>query len=212
MVSLWGEMLAVSETRPMHPRPATFIFPATALRLEAEVLDLTPSVRARGSELDLDSAPGVKVWCLGEEPRICTVPGRRSKPALTSRRKPGYRTIQIRDRQKHTQQNGQSELGCPKKPRLALYDISQTLQVFFLLTRLKRIRCKILWMASSPLPTVRLQGMKYVFQRGYVEFPSPSARLGSLWPPTIEPHKGMYITSGIPANVHQGFRCNIPRI
>ena len=39
-----------------------------ALRLGAEVLDLAPSVGTRGSELDLDPAPGVKVWCLGEAP------------------------------------------------------------------------------------------------------------------------------------------------
>ena len=39
---------------------------STALRLEAEVLDLAPSVGTRGSELDLDPAPEVKVWCLGE--------------------------------------------------------------------------------------------------------------------------------------------------
>ena len=37
-----------------------------ALRLGAEVLDLAPSVGTRGSELDLDPAPGVKVWCLGK--------------------------------------------------------------------------------------------------------------------------------------------------
>ena len=37
-----------------------------ALRLGAEVLDLAPSVGTRGSELDLDPAPGVKVWCRGE--------------------------------------------------------------------------------------------------------------------------------------------------
>ena len=37
-----------------------------ALRLGAEVLDLVPSVRTLGSELDLDPAPGVKVWYLGE--------------------------------------------------------------------------------------------------------------------------------------------------
>ena len=37
-----------------------------ALRLGAEVLDLAPSVGTRDSELDLDPAPGVKVWCLGE--------------------------------------------------------------------------------------------------------------------------------------------------
>ena len=48
--------------------PATFTFPAMGLRLEAEVLDLAPSVGIRGSELDLDPAPGVKVWCLGEAP------------------------------------------------------------------------------------------------------------------------------------------------
>ena len=47
--------------------PATFTFPAMALRLGAEVPNLTPSVRAWGSELDLDLAPRVKVWCLGEE-------------------------------------------------------------------------------------------------------------------------------------------------
>ncbi|WP_419593825.1 hypothetical protein, partial [Thiolapillus sp.] len=46
--------------------PATFTFAARALRLGAEVLDLAPSVGTRGSELDLDPAPGVKVWCLGE--------------------------------------------------------------------------------------------------------------------------------------------------
>ena len=46
--------------------PATFTFPAMALRLGAEVLDLAPSVGTRGSELDLDPAPGVKVLCLGE--------------------------------------------------------------------------------------------------------------------------------------------------
>ena len=46
--------------------PATFTFLAMALRLGAEVLDLSPSVGARGSELDLDPAPGVKDWCLGE--------------------------------------------------------------------------------------------------------------------------------------------------
>ena len=37
-----------------------------ALRLRAEVLDLAPSVGARGSELDLDPAPGVNVRCFGE--------------------------------------------------------------------------------------------------------------------------------------------------
>ena len=46
--------------------PATYTFPARALRLGAEVLDLAPSVGTRGSELDPDPAPGVKVWCLGE--------------------------------------------------------------------------------------------------------------------------------------------------
>ena len=46
--------------------PATFTFPAMALRLAAEVLDLAPSVGTRGSELDFDPAPGVKVWCWGE--------------------------------------------------------------------------------------------------------------------------------------------------
>ena len=46
--------------------PATFTLPAIALRLGTEVLDLTPSVGTRGSELDLDLAPGVIVWCLGE--------------------------------------------------------------------------------------------------------------------------------------------------
>ena len=46
--------------------PATFTFAASALRLGAVVLDLAPSVGTRGSELDLDPAPGVKVWCLGE--------------------------------------------------------------------------------------------------------------------------------------------------
>ena len=46
--------------------PATFTFPAMALRLGAEVLDLAPSVGTRGSELDLDLAPGVEVWCFRE--------------------------------------------------------------------------------------------------------------------------------------------------
>ena len=45
-----------------------------------------------------------------------TVPGRRSNPALTSRRKPGYRSIPIRDRQKQVQQNGQSALGVRRNP------------------------------------------------------------------------------------------------
>ena len=47
--------------------PATFTFPAGALRPEAEVPDLAPSVGAWGSELELDPAPWVKVWCSGEE-------------------------------------------------------------------------------------------------------------------------------------------------
>ena len=46
--------------------PTTFTFPARALRRGDEVSDLAPSVGARGSELDLDPAPGVKVWCLEE--------------------------------------------------------------------------------------------------------------------------------------------------
>ena len=46
--------------------PATFTFAARALRLGAVVLDLAPLVGTRGSELDLDPAPGVKVWCFGE--------------------------------------------------------------------------------------------------------------------------------------------------
>ena len=46
--------------------PATFTFPARALHLGAVVLNLAPSVGTRGSEEDLDPAPGVKVWCLGE--------------------------------------------------------------------------------------------------------------------------------------------------
>ena len=50
----------------MYPRPATFTFAARALRLGAVVLDLAPFVGTRGSELDLDPAPGVKVWSLGE--------------------------------------------------------------------------------------------------------------------------------------------------
>ena len=48
--------------------PATFTFAARALHMGAEILDLAPSVGTRGSELDLDPAPGVKVWCLGEAP------------------------------------------------------------------------------------------------------------------------------------------------
>ena len=37
-----------------------------AVRLGAENPGLAPSVGTRGSELDLDPDPGVKVWCLGE--------------------------------------------------------------------------------------------------------------------------------------------------
>ena len=47
--------------------PATFTFPARALRRGAEVPDLSPSVGAQGSEQDLDPATRVKAWCLGEE-------------------------------------------------------------------------------------------------------------------------------------------------
>ena len=50
----------------MHPRPCNLHLPAIAWRLGAEILDLAPSVGTRGSELDPDPAPGVKVWCLGE--------------------------------------------------------------------------------------------------------------------------------------------------
>ena len=46
--------------------PATFTFPAMALCLGAEVLNLAPSVGIRGSQLDLDPAPRVKVSCLGK--------------------------------------------------------------------------------------------------------------------------------------------------
>ena len=45
----------------------TFTFPAGARSPEAEVTDLTPSVGALGSGLDLDPALGVKTWCWGEE-------------------------------------------------------------------------------------------------------------------------------------------------
>ena len=45
--------------------PATFTFPATALRLGAEFPVLAPSVGARGPELDLDSASGcLQPWSL----------------------------------------------------------------------------------------------------------------------------------------------------
>ena len=95
--------------------PATFTFPARALRREAEVPHLAPSVGARGSELDPDPAPRVKVWCLGAElgpapgdPELLSACNADShsarcwmKLAPTSRRKPGYRSIPIRDRQKH---------------------------------------------------------------------------------------------------------------
>ena len=105
-------MLPVSTTRTHTP--ATFTIPAMALRLGAEVLDLAPSVGTLGSELDLDPAAGVKSgaggknWVQYQETqnssplatRTRAVPGRRPKPALTSRRKPGYRSIPIRDRQK----------------------------------------------------------------------------------------------------------------
>ena len=46
--------------------PATFTFAARALRLVPVALNLAPLVGTRGSELDPDPAPGVKVWCLGE--------------------------------------------------------------------------------------------------------------------------------------------------
>ena len=55
-----------SNSAACNHAPATFTFAARALRLGAEVLDLAPFVGTRGSELDLDPAPGVKVWCLGE--------------------------------------------------------------------------------------------------------------------------------------------------
>ena len=107
--------------------PATFTFAARALRLVPVVLDLAPLVGTRGSELDLDPAPGVKVWCLEEvlgpapgtqtscplATRTRAVPGRRLKPALNSRRKPGYRSIPIRDCQKQKQKE-QSGLDRPK--------------------------------------------------------------------------------------------------
>ena len=91
--------------------PATFTFPAMALRLGAEVLDLAPSVGTQGSELDLDldPAPGVKVWCLGEA--LGPAPGdlellsafkadlHSSRASVEagpiSQRKPGYRSIPI---------------------------------------------------------------------------------------------------------------------
>ena len=45
--------------------PATFTFPATALRLGTEFPVLAPSVGARGPELDLDSASGcLQPWSL----------------------------------------------------------------------------------------------------------------------------------------------------
>ena len=59
-------MLPVSTIRQHAPTPRNLPFPAMAMRLGAEVLDLAPSVGTRGSELDLDPAPGVKIWCLGE--------------------------------------------------------------------------------------------------------------------------------------------------
>ena len=61
--------------------------------------------------------------------RTRTVPGRRSKPALTSQRKPGYRSIPIRDCQKHKQKE-QSRLECPKRPRFVPSDKQQTKQTF----------------------------------------------------------------------------------
>ena len=49
----------------MHPRTRNLYLLSDGLG--ADIPDLAPSVRALGSELDLDPAPGVKVWCLEEE-------------------------------------------------------------------------------------------------------------------------------------------------
>ena len=93
--------------------PTTFTFLAMALHLGAEVLDL----RHRSGLWTLTQPPGSKSgawekrWVQHQETqnscplstRTRTVSGRRSKPAPTSRRKHGYRSIPIRDRQKHVQ-------------------------------------------------------------------------------------------------------------
>ena len=65
-VELGRDAAGFSHSAACTHAPATFTLAAGALRLGAEVLDLAPSVGTRGSELDLDPAPGVKVWCLGE--------------------------------------------------------------------------------------------------------------------------------------------------
>ena len=93
--------------------PATFPFPARALRRGAEVPELTPSVGAQNWTLTQPqgskSDAWGKIWVQHRETRnscplatrTLTVPGRRTKPTPTSPRKPGYRSIPIRDCQKH---------------------------------------------------------------------------------------------------------------
>ena len=111
--------------------PATFTFVARALRLGTVALDLAPLVGTRGSELDLDPAPGVKVWCLGEalgpapgDPELLSACNADSHSARASvEAGPDFPeeawvpSIPSRDRQKQVQQNGQSALECQKKPR-----------------------------------------------------------------------------------------------
>ena len=50
----------------MQPCPRNLQLSSDGMRLGAEVLDLAPLVGTRGSEVDLNPAPGVKVWCFGE--------------------------------------------------------------------------------------------------------------------------------------------------
>ena len=57
-----------------------------------------------------------KNWVQHREIQI-SCPGVGRKPALTSRRKTGYRSKTIRVCQKQTQYKEQSALECPKKPR-----------------------------------------------------------------------------------------------
>ena len=94
-----------SRLRRLHLHSSVFFQGYIAPR--SRVLDLAPSVGTRGSELDHGPAPGVKVWCLGEalspapgDPELLSAFNADSHSAraaaLTSRRKPGYRSIPIR--------------------------------------------------------------------------------------------------------------------
>ena len=97
----------------MHPRPRNFHLSGNGLAKGAEVLDLAPSVGIRGSELDLDPAPGIKIWCSGEalgpapgDPELLSACNPDSHSARASAEAgPDFPeeawSMPIRDRQKH---------------------------------------------------------------------------------------------------------------